>query len=46
MNVQVRAWSFSLMSKPLVSHIDKEAQKDEFRNILKPIYSNLKGCDR
>ena len=34
------------MSKPLVSHIDKEAQKDEFRNILKPIYSNLKGCDR
>ena len=32
--------------KPLVSHIDNEAQKEEFRNILKPIYSNLKGCDR
>ena len=32
--------------KPLVSHIDNEAQKEEFLNILKPIYSNLKGCDR
>ena len=32
--------------KPLVSHIDNEAQMKEFLNILKPIYSNLKGCDR
>ena len=32
--------------KPLVSNIDNEAQKEEFRNILKPIYANLKGCDR
>ena len=32
--------------KPLVSHIDNEAEKDEFRKILKPIYATLKGCDR
>ena len=32
--------------KPLVSHIDSEEEKDKFRAILKPIYSNLKGCDR
>lgn len=32
--------------KPLVFHIDSEEEKDKFRAILKPIYSNLKGCDR
>lgn len=32
--------------KPLVSYIDDEEMKEKFRNILKPIYSNLKGCDK
>ena len=32
--------------KPLVSHIDNEKTKEQFRNILKPLYSNLKGCDQ
>lgn len=32
--------------KPLISHIENEERKDEFREILKPIYSNLKACDK
>lgn len=32
--------------KPLVSNIDDDRTKDAFRNILKPIYSSLKGYDK
>ena len=32
--------------KPLVSHLDNETVYDEFRNILLPIYLNLKSCDK
>ena len=31
---------------PLVAHLEDEDTKDSYREILKPIYSNLKACDR
>lgn len=31
---------------PLVSNMEDNQTKDAFRNILKPIYSNFKSCDR